>query len=583
MTKPPRILNDLQERETEAQQRTNPLQETLEAAAAGTEAAERDSSYWRHAVDVISRAAELATLQQRQEEIEGAIDRLAAARRAVAEINVDDQLMRRIRAASTALDRANTGLTGVATRVRFEFAADGIDGVEIDGALLTDPFQVLNATEPTVITIPERGQIVVEPALTDVAQLRIQQRDAVSALNEALAEAGAESLAAAEVQRDERRDREARVDAAVEEVDRLGANGDEVAKQLNTLEGWRNSLADKWQPMLTHDRADADAKLRTAEERLEHAREAQRNAQSALDQRRQSLESLSGEVREQRGVVDYATDLAARRLSALDDEEARTPMEALQQAVGDAHTAMREQQGHVDLLLADFSPNSGELLQVRIDRLEEAIKARDRRRGDLASKISRLRGIIEAQEGAGIDELIENTVRELDQANQRVTRYEREVAVLELLSSTLREAESEAKERYLAPVLGRVRPYLQMLFPQATIDMDEQFNIVGISRQNGHEEGFERLSMGTQEQIAVLVRLAFAEMLVDQGALAAVILDDALVFSDDRRMQLMFDILAHAAKRVQILVFTCREQLFDGLGARQLQLRPGDPDSLRSA
>ena len=35
----------------------------------------------------------------------------------------------------------------------------------------------------------------------------------------------------------------------------------------------------------------------------------------------------------------------------------------------------------------------------------------------------------------------------------------------------------------------------------------------------------------------------------------------------------MYDILSHAAQRVQIVVFTCREQLFEGLGVpRQLFL-----------
>ena len=113
--------------------------------------------------------------------------------------------------------------------------------------------------------------------------------------------------------------------------------------------------------------------------------------------------------------------------------------------------------------------------------------------------------------------------------------------------------------------------------------MDEDLNITGMSRLAGYEESFDHLSMGTQEQIAVLVRLAFAEMLIDQGAPAAVILDDALVFSDDQRMGLMFDILSHAAKRVQILIFTCREQLFEGLGAHQPRLSAADPESLRSA
>ena len=122
-----------------------------------------------------------------------------------------------------------------------------------------------------------------------------------------------------------------------------------------------------------------------------------------------------------------------------------------------------------------------------------------------------------------------------------------------------------------------------MLFPNAEIGMDEDLNITGMSRLAGYEESFDHLSMGTQEQIAVLVRLAFAEMLIDRGAPAAVILDDALVFSDDQRMGLMFDILSHAAQRVQILIFTCREQLFEGLGAHQLQLVAVEPESLPSA
>ena len=197
--------------------------------------------------------------------------------------------------------------------------------------------------------------------------------------------------------------------------------------------------------------------------------------------------------------------------------------------------------------------------------------------------IVRLGERIEGHDSVGIDEAIEHTLHELEQATRRRDRFERELEVLDLLADTLHAAESEARERYLAPVVNRVHPYLQMLFPNAEIGMDEDLNITGMSRLAGYEESFDHLSMGTQEQIAVLVRLAFAEMLIDQGAPAAVILDDALVFSDDQRMGLMFDILSHAAQRVQVLVFTCREQLFEGLGAHQLQLASADPESLRSA
>jgi uncharacterized protein YhaN len=52
-----------------------------------------------------------------------------------------------------------------------------------------------------------------------------------------------------------------------------------------------------------------------------------------------------------------------------------------------------------------------------------------------------------------------------------------------------------------------------------------------------------------------------------------VILDDALAFSEDDRIERMFDILMRAGKHVQILVLTCRKRLFMSLGAATPQIK----------
>ena len=135
----------------------------------------------------------------------------------------------------------------------------------------------------------------------------------------------------------------------------------------------------------------------------------------------------------------------------------------------------------------------------------------------------------------------------------------------------------------MSPVVNRLRPYLQYLFPGADITIDENLEITGVLRERGYEEPFHHLSMGTQEQIAVLVRLAFAEMLVEQGQPATVVLDDALVFSDDHRMNNMFDILNISARNIQVLIFTCREQLFEGIGGHHLLLETENSEELISA
>jgi wobble nucleotide-excising tRNase len=152
-----------------------------------------------------------------------------------------------------------------------------------------------------------------------------------------------------------------------------------------------------------------------------------------------------------------------------------------------------------------------------------------------------------------------------------------------LLRRTLAEAERDAKERYLAPVAERIRPYLQALFPDAEIVLDEALRITSV-RRDGSDEAFEQLSEGTREQIAILVRLALAELLCDQGRPAVVVLDDALVFSDDLRMQRMFAILERAAQRLQIVVLTCRERLFEGVAGKRLHLEhPGPAPEARGA
>jgi uncharacterized protein YhaN len=80
------------------------------------------------------------------------------------------------------------------------------------------------------------------------------------------------------------------------------------------------------------------------------------------------------------------------------------------------------------------------------------------------------------------------------------------------------------------------------------------------------------LSRGTQEQLGVLTRLAFADMLLDRGFPVSLILDDPLVYSDDARLDAMTEILTEAGKRMQVIVLTCRERAFRHLDANRISL-----------
>ncbi len=224
---------------------------------------------------------------------------------------------------------------------------------------------------------------------------------------------------------------------------------------------------------------------------------------------------------------------------------------------------LREQAGEVSL----------EDLEQRLAGLRQTVNDRSAALRERELALERLRERVQVVSGGGLDERLAGARRRLDELERECGQYRREVEVLDLLLRVLRAAEREAKERYVGPVVRRLRPYLQALFPGAELEVDDGFEIKAVARA-GAPEPFEHLSEGTREQIAILARLAFAELLADQGRPAVVVLDDALVFSDDQRIEQMFEVLARAGEKLQIIVLTCRERVFRGLAAHRLRLEP---------
>ncbi len=580
-----RRLEELQKLERESLDALDKLRKAVANAEADVEAAVHSEAKWRGILDRIARTAELNDLLSRQSDVEAAEERLAEAQRQAEQIRVTDESLRRIRQAAEIADKTDAQLRVAATRISFEIPSDGLAGIEADGIPLSDPPTMIEAVEPVQITIPERGRILIEPAVADRDQLLHAEREAKAELHAALSEVGAKSLADAQILRDQRHSLEITAGAARQELVRLAPSGsastlqpriDRLRKSLEALPS--ESETDQLPP-----RDGAEAAVHDAQAELQKARDDERIAREAVEARAGAVTELSVDVRTLQNSIVSQTELIEMRQERLGIEDESVSEQELAEASEDAELAVTEQQQKVSALEEEWSDSTRTQLEARISRLESVIKQREGSRVETRIEIVQFRERIEVHDNAGIEEAIERTHRELEQATRQRDRLERELDVLELLMNTLRATESEARERYLAPVVGRVHPYLRMLFPNAEIGMDEDLNITGLSRIAGYEESFDHLSMGTQEQIAVLVRLAFAEMLIDQGAPAAVVLDDALVFSDDQRMRLMFDILSHAAQRVQILIFTCREQLFEGLGAHQLQLAAVDPETFCSS
>jgi len=583
-------LSEAREQEKEARSQLDALRAQVRESEAALAKADDAVSRAQRITAIVDREARIRELEGRYTKAQAAEDRQRQAQQKAAAILVTDKLLAAIRKADKDLEAVASRLSAAATLVSFDIAPERRADIEIDGQPLKAGQSSVQAVEPATIFIPDRGRITVEPAIKDRDQLLRQQRDATAKLKDTLAAVGIAAATDAEdqyatrqslLQEAELARQEAALYAPATEDHGAGAQSlsDYIEGTRTILEREKTELHLERLPA----RSEAEAALRMAREQAAEARDSLQTARAVLTGPEEALTRLQSELAAVNARHQEAEKRVEKLRRQLTDAEAACADDQLAAAIEAACNVFSEQERAIGALEGQRTDETLPQLEARIGRLEKALQDRRDKRATLKEKIAGLRSRVEAAEAAGLDEAIAQKGRELALCEEERQRLDREVRVLGLLLTTLRSAEQEAKERYLSPVLRRVRPYLQLLFPGADIRIDEDLRIAGVVREAGYEEAFSHLSMGTQEQIAVLIRLAFAEMLVEQGHPATVILDDALVFSDDRRMQRMFDILNMAARNVQVLILTCREQLFEELGGRALSLTPGNSEELLSA
>jgi DNA repair exonuclease SbcCD ATPase subunit len=564
-----RVLRALGERERQTAEAGRDLHRIRDVVLLGVELDRYEA--------VVSQAQEK---QKEAERLGEQIGRMAATVTAITTIEK----------AEVELSAAMAALKAVATIVALSIEKDAIARVTLDGKSIDANDATHEVVEDIVIGVAGVGEIAIRPQVRDREAILKRVDRAKRALHAALEAADADSPSAASAAAALRRDLELQLEGLRKEIGRL-APGDiksSLAPGLDALKIKIEELRGRRDAEMTGLALDALPERTTVESEIrKNTAEAGQLAadvgsadaglkglRQAVEEAREEFEALRRKLAaEQRDLETKKAVLAAGRSRAGDD--------VLQLQAYRLERTAAELQAEVMRFDQDRRETVEEI-DSQIRRLENAARLYQDESTRLGMEIAKTSGIITASEGDGVDEALDTARTEQSRLNAQVKNHEQEVAVLELLRDTLRSAEIEAKARYLAPVITRVEPYLKMLLPATDLMLDEDLHITGV-RRNGLEEEFARLSEGTQEQIAVLARLGFAELLLDQGRPAAVILDDALVFSDDDRIERMFDIMTHAAGRMQIIILTCRKRLFTRLGAPMLRIEGDEAHDYRLA
>ncbi|MEZ5818470.1 MAG: AAA family ATPase [Hyphomicrobiaceae bacterium] len=541
----------------------------LEVARRGHEAAEA----------ALKRSEDLARwvdLDDRVRRARGAADRVRSAQERLAMLAVDDLAVKEARRLAARVGESSARLEATSTAVTIRYDAGSDRRISLSGRRLADGERIV-ALEPLVLEIPGIGRVTVEPGGSgDRRGLQERVMEDRAALADILARAGVDDLTALE------RRHEAAQDAAAA----LGAARAELG-----------GLTPEGLPRLEEHLARLQAELGALPER-HSAFEDARQLSEELTQKRSVLQSAEEDSRRARlvreGLLRECAVLAtrreerSRRRSEIDGTLPAPEMRPLKQA--EVAAAVREATRKLDetvrlhALAASRAPDDDGLkeLEESVATLREAVGRAEQQAATVASDRARVEGALEAVRRDNVDARLAELEAQFEEAESGLNDVVEEVRALQILDAELTREDARLRENYLAPVLFRLRPYLQMVFPDADLGLGGSYGAETLKR-GVWEENVKNLSGGTREQIAVLVRLAFARLLADQGMAVPLVLDDVLVYSDDQRIAAMQTALEEAGRAHQVIVLSCRERAFATLRGNRVGLVPWRPNETAAA
>lgn len=213
-----------------------------------------------------------------------------------------------------------------------------------------------------------------------------------------------------------------------------------------------------------------------------------------------------------------------------------------------------------------------EVIKRRLDNIDRATTRAGEERLELTRRIASLEATVAREGVTGPAGRVAEAKEEELAASSALSRLRQEADTLQVLRKALADAASDASRTFLAPVTRRAAHYVERLLPGCDLSFNEELGLTGLSRA-GVDESCGGLSRGTQEQLAILTRLAFADLLLEDGKPISLILDDPLVYSDDERLETMTDILQEAAQRMQVILLTCRSKAFRHVDGNRITLR----------
>ncbi|MGA0584621.1 MAG: ATP-binding protein, partial [Castellaniella sp.] len=500
-------------------------------------------------------------------------------------IRLDEAALKQLRSLDRALAELDAVRQSAATRLAYDLLPQ--QHVQAGDESLSGRGERL-LLEPVALDVPGVGRLHIRPGGEDLADLARRRQETRARFDALLAGLGAADLRQAEDRVEQARTLRQEIELHETRLGGLAPQGvDAVSNRLALVEqelrtrseslaalpqdpdetdsgagtaqiGPAQAIAGAAGPL---DEAQAERELAAVRERLQAAeRQAARHAQTlvlaeqagrtaaAEWQRLRDAVQAPERQRQERELIARLAGLQAQELAV------RQLLDALDARIAEARPEILEQD------VQRFARTAAQMEQAAKERREEAI---------------RVQSGLEALGAHGLEEQRADLAREAEFIARRRDELQRRAEALDLLLELLRTGRQELTRHIQAPLQRHLNHYLHLLFPQARLDVDGDLlpeRLVRTGAAGAVHEAVDALSFGAREQMGLISRLAYADLLREAGRPTLIILDDALVHSDRARLDGMKRILFDAAQRHQILLFTCHPERWRDLGARVVEM-----------
>ncbi len=554
--------------------------ELTTAAAARTETAAALADLQAQMAHVRARAAELqallgahdraarqraaadaaADLARRLDGIRSTQQRNAAIDRELREEAVTPEILVSLRSLQGEIDRQEARLAAGLPRVRIDYAAGAVGRISSAGMPIGASGELAPA-QTLVLDIAGVGRITVAAPAAAAAEDQVSALAAArQAMHATLDAIKAEGIAAAETRLQARQKLSAERHALLHRMRDDAPDGIAALEQRLDLAMADAAASGPEEPVPTQSREVLVLDLATVSAALNSQETAEHTMQAAVleaSTRHARLDSEFEATRARLREVEAVLPAPVERSSTLEGL-------AKQQDETEAalNAALRERSAWVG---GQVTPAARAELAASITTAERAGLDFERQRQQIALDQKGVQSALERDRQDGVEAAATEAAAAFEEAEARVSAFRREVDELLLLERLLDAEAAGSRQRQLAPVVTRLQAYAREVVPGATFELGEALRVTGLVR-GGQAIMADRLSGGTEEQIQILVRLAYARLLADRGDPLPVLLDDALVYADESRHLTMLSTLAMAATQHQVIMLTCHPERLRHLG-----------------